>query len=453
MKSVKFNRETITYRMTIRYAILMFLTLVIMSILILVSMSTYTRTITETLLTNLSTTLVGDLKEGTTLDARDLSEVASINENVAIIVEKNKQIIQSSGEYGVEYLDKTKLGKFYRSRANHEWLYVLPVEIQAKDGNRVTVVVLKNMDNEQAFFGFMDILLILLDISGLLAAILLGYLMSKKSLAPVDDIVRKAGLINVNRLHERLDTSGPDDELKRLAITLNQLFERVEKGYEQQNRFVMDASHELATPLAVISGYTDLMNKWGDQHPELIKEGIEAIRKENEHMTSMIDTLLALARVDNHIVELNKDVFDPHELMGELQEEARLLYKNHTYLFEGHGQGYLLADRKKIKQMLRALMDNAVKYSPRDTAIHIICKLDRDFVTFSIVDQGVGIPEEDIPKIFDRFYRVDKARSRSIGGSGLGLSMVKWIVDQHEGSIDINSEIDKGTTITITFPL
>lgn len=220
-------------------------------------------------------------------------------------------------------------------------------------------------------------------------------------------------------------------------------------SYRQQARFVSDASHELRTPIAVIKGYADLLDRWGKTDEKILDESIQAIKSESENMQHLVEQLLFLARGDSGRTTLNITDFDITEVMKEVCEESAMIDQKHTYMFEGENPVPARGDVSLIKQAARILIENAAKYTPEGGEIKLRSLVADGNPAFSVQDSGIGISESDIPHIFDRFYRADDSRSKQTGGSGLGLAIAKWIVERHGGRFEVISRKDIGTRITV----
>ena len=243
-----------------------------------------------------------------------------------------------------------------------------------------------------------------------------------------------------------------DAELAGLETAVNKLMSRMRDSYRQQARFVSDASHELRTPIAVIKGYADLLDRWGKTDEKILDESIQAIKSESENMQHLVEQLLFLARGDSGRTTLTITDFDLTEMMKEVCEESAMIDQTHTYLFEGDAPVPVRGDVSLIKQAARILIENASKYTPEGGEIKLRSLVSDGRPAFSVQDSGIGISERDIPHIFDRFYRADDSRSKQTGGSGLGLAIAKWIVERHGGRFEIISRKDIGTRITVIFP-
>ena len=231
---------------------------------------------------------------------------------------------------------------------------------------------------------------------------------------------------------------------------LNHLLDRMRETYRQQSRFVSDASHELRTPIAVIRGYADMLDRWGKEDESILDESIEAIKNESEHMQKLVEQLLFLARGDSGRNSLQIENIQLDELMGEVFEESKMIDTEHEYEFIGE-QAQMSGDVSMIKQCARILIDNAAKYTQKGDTITIRTGKKPEGVFFSVQDNGIGMHEADVEHIFERFYRSDEAREHKTGGTGLGLSIAKWIVDRHNGYFNILTRPDIGTRITVVF--
>lgn len=259
----------------------------------------------------------------------------------------------------------------------------------------------------------------------------------------------------------KLSPSSPDQklhtgrkELLGLESAVNDLLERMRNTYKSQIRFVSDASHELRTPIAVIQGYANMLDRWGREDSEILDESISAIKGEAENMNRLVENLLFLARGDSGKTNLRIETADINRLMCDIYDEFVMIDEKHEFRLDIRAEIKSEVDISLIKQCMRILIDNAIKYSPEGSDIIIrLQKRGNNFYSIEIQDYGIGIKQEDSDKVFERFYRSDPARSRQTGGSGLGLSIAKWIADKHNGHIELLSYEDLGTRLSLVLPL
>ncbi len=284
----------------------------------------------------------------------------------------------------------------------------------------------------------------------LLLALLIGDYLTRHALQPVDTIAQTARKITAaDDLSRRIPYDGPPDELGQLTETFNKTLERLEQLFNVQRRFVADVSHEMRTPLTAIRGNVDLMRRYG-YDPEFI----EAIDSEARRMSRLVEDLLLLAKADAGRLPLEKTVVSIDTLVLEVYNQARILSEGKIDVKLGQiDQAHVLGDADRIKQLLLNLVTNGLKYTPEGGELTLSIRRTAGLVHVDVTDTGIGIPEKDLPHIFDRFYRVDKARARTMGGSGLGLSIAQWIAEAHGGTLSATSSIGEGSTFTLTMPV
>ena len=243
-----------------------------------------------------------------------------------------------------------------------------------------------------------------------------------------------------------------DSDLVGVEAAMNNLLLRMKDTYRQQSRFVNDASHELRTPIAVIQGYVNMLERWGKEDESILDESIAAIRHESEHMNHLVEQLLFLARGDSGRTELHPEQTDLNVLMKEIYEESFMIDEEHPYRFAGTEEELTAAiDPGLFKQSIRILVDNAAKYTKPGDEILLSCgRTEENACYVQVQDTGIGMAEADVQHMFERFYRSDDARPYA--GTGLGLSIAKWIVDRHRGHFEILSRPGLGTRIRIVLP-
>ncbi len=251
-----------------------------------------------------------------------------------------------------------------------------------------------------------------------------------------------------NQLHTgRREFIGMED-------AINDLLERTRNTYKSQVRFVSDASHELRTPIAVIQGYANMLDRWGREDKEILDESIKSIKSEAENMNRLVENLLFLARGDSGRTVLRFESVDINQLLCDIYDEFVMIDTTHEFRLDLRADIVSQADISLLKQCLRILVDNAIKYSPEGTDIILRLQNRSDgYYSIDVQDYGIGIKAEDADKIFDRFFRSDPARNRQNGGTGLGLSIAKWIADKHNAYFEVLSYENLGTRISLVMPL
>lgn len=257
--------------------------------------------------------------------------------------------------------------------------------------------------------------------------------------------------INAAKLDTRISVDETQSELKSLAFAINGMLDRINKSYRSQVRFVSDASHELRTPISVIQGYANLLDRWGKNDVKTLQECIDAIKDETTNMKELVEQLLFLARGDNNTMALQVEHFELSTLAEEVLHETQMIDGGHEYNFFVTSV-FVNADKGLIKQATRILIDNAIKYTPSGKQITLSVSNTDSYARLTVQDEGMGIAPEAIPLIFDRFFRTDESRARATGGSGLGLSIAKWICEHHGGHIEVLSRVDIGTRISLVLP-
>lgn len=434
------NRYKISYRIAFRYGLMTLVIMFVTSLLAVVSAGVFMRSQALELLEIVADTVAKDYIDYGELQEDILIETIRLNDHVEIVVYQDGEPIFGPIKENHFMVDDEDLLEFKKHFID-------------KDNQQILVLVTKDFSGEGDFIVIMFWIMMILTVVGFFSSIIIGVMLSKSILSPIDKLRIHAKELSIQDLNKRLELDGPDDELKLLAETFNDMIASIHEGYVRQNRFALDASHELATPLAVANGYIDLIRRWGKDDEAIYEEAVEGIKREVKHMSSMLDQLLFVAKNDNDISQLETTEFWLNEMLVQIVRENKLITETHNIDLGNNVSVKLNADGRLIKQMIRALINNGVKYSPEGTTIRLSSVQVDNKVEIHIEDEGIGIPSEDLPYIFDRFYRVDKARSRESGGTGLGLSIVKWIAEVHGGHVSVTSEHNKGSVFIVTLPV
>jgi len=306
-------------------------------------------------------------------------------------------------------------------------------------------------DIEQALNGLVRTLVIAVPLMLVLAGGG-GVFLATRALKPVDKIARTAQEIEEADLSRRIEVHSKD-ELGRLAATLNQMIERLEKAFKRQQQFTSDASHELRTPLAVIQAESTLTLQ-KERSASDYQQSLETISQEAARMSTLIDQLLTLARADSGKEQLTFEEVELGELLRELSLEVEILCREKGLNFQFGQLDNLVVrgDKARLGQLFLNLLDNAMKYTPSGGSISVSLREEGQMAVVAITDTGIGIAPEDILFVFERFYRADKARSRADGGAGLGLAICRHIAEVHGGKIEVESQVGKGSTFSVFLP-
>jgi heavy metal sensor kinase len=330
-------------------------------------------------------------------------------------------------------------------------LYAIPFTVDSK--TRIAVIIgwpvaeIKGvLETFRSILGFSALTLVLLAAVG-------GLFLANRTLRPVDRITGTAQEIGESGLHRRIDVRS-EDELGRLATTLNRMMERIEAAFDRQRQFTADASHELRTPLSIIQAESSLALDRERSAGEY-RKALEVVSQEVTYMSDIIGKLLFLARGDTGKEPVEFKDVNLKELIEELALDMEVLARDKGVGFNiGPLENLTIkGDRIQLRQLFLNILKNAVTYTPSGGNISssVACRKETAVVTIS--DTGIGIPSEHLPYVFERFYRVDKARSRAEGGSGLGLAIAKYVAEAHGGKIDVESQVGKGSIFQVILPL
>jgi two-component system, OmpR family, sensor kinase len=281
-----------------------------------------------------------------------------------------------------------------------------------------------------------------------------GWLMAGIVLRPIREISVRAKDITASSLSGRIVTRSTDDELGELISTINSMISRLEMSFRNIREFSLSIAHELKTPLTILKGESELaLTK--SLSPSEAQQLAATYLEESSRLSRIVDDLLTLAKVEAGQITLHEEPVRMQELVDGIYEDALILAADRqiSVTLDRNDQGIVSGDPVRLRQLLRALISNAVRYTDPGGSVRIRNERNENNVSISIEDSGIGIPAESLDKIFDRFYRVDEARSRAQGGSGLGLSIAKWIAEAHHGSVSVQSTPGKGSCFTVHLSL
>ena len=322
-------------------------------------------------------------------------------------------------------------------------------------GKSYTVQVASLMDEDLAALARFRTILLAATPLLLIIASAGGYWLSTRALAPVDRISTAARRIGIENLAERLDVPKTGDELQRLSETLNEMFSGLEASVHRIRQFTADASHELRAPLSLIRTTAEVAVQ-RDRAALEYRDALHQILEESERTSHVLESLMMLARADAGKEALDLALVDFSAIAREAGEQGEKLARSAALTFNVTLPPVpipVMADKEALRRALLILLDNAVHYTPQGGTVTIAVTNQNGFAVVSVKDTGIGIAASELPYVFDRFWRADKARSRDRGGAGLGLSIARWIVEAHDGRIEVVSEPARGSCFTISIPL
>lgn len=339
----------------------------------------------------------------------------------------------------------------YGQRVSQEAV-VTSYEFIAPDSKSYLITIGKSLEESIYSRRIMIITTAVASLIGMILSLAVGSYISRESFRPINSMRKSVESISAENLSERIVVPEAEDELRELGNTFNSLLDRLETAYMRQSKFVSDASHELRTPLTVIKGFTDMLARWGCSDPEILEEAITAIREETANMSNLVENLLLIAKGESRRLSVNFEQDDLMDIVREVTDETQMNNPGRVITCEGE-ELYASIDRKMIKQLIRIFTENSIKFTQEGGQIKISLKKEKDKAVIRVWDNGEGISPKDITRIFERFYVADKARTKDKSGSGLGLSIAKWIVDVHSGKLSVESKIGAFSEFIVELPI
>jgi two-component system sensor histidine kinase ArlS len=317
-----------------------------------------------------------------------------------------------------------------------------------------TIEVVQNLEN---FDQTNDIIFIVVFAGGIVAILLSwlgGSILARQLLKPIQSITLTMEKIKKRGMDERVIVADNHDEISNLARMFNEMMDELQIAFAQQKQFVEDASHELRTPISIIEGHLSLLNRWGKHEPDILEESLASSLQETNRLKVLAQELLELSRAESALPD-ESDMIEPAQTVTDMVQKVAELHLDFDFRLDVDelAGSEICITSHHLEQILIILLDNAVKYSIKNKVIQITGEIRDGRAVVRIIDFGMGIPQDDLPYVFQRFYRVDKARSREQGGNGLGLSIAYRLVERHSGTIEISSVEHQGTTVSISFPV
>ncbi len=450
------KKSKISWKITVLYALMFMMLLFLINIAIYFFLSNFIDNNIRRSISNTSDFVVSQLGSVSNpigyYDAGILQDISRSEENIYFRILENDGEIRAQSRY-LRDIDIPITEDISEFRTENRFLAVNTIKLDNFPFSQGYLQVVRDITFEKNFLDFLILVLTAAAAIGALVSVFLGYFTTKKMLSPINQITETAREISFSDLDRRLSVRGPDDELKKLALTFNSMLDRLESSFKSQKQFVSDASHELRTPISVIKGYVDLLDRWGKEKEEVRDEAIEAIKDETENMKQLIENLLLLARGDDSELIKEEKIFDFNQLITDIIKDFKLMEDEISINFKESNQISFYGDPNLFKQLIRIFVENAVKFTSGRGEIELeISKINKNKFYFSIVDNGPGIEKENLENVFDRFYQADKSRSRKKEGSGLGLAIAKQIVESYDGDIEVESSPGEGARFTVILP-
>lgn len=450
------KKSKISWKITVLYVLMFMMLLFLINIAIYFFLSNFISDNIRKSISNTSEFVVSQLGSVSNpigyYDAGILQDISRSEENIYFRILENNGEVRAESRY-LRNMDITITDDISEFRTENRFLAVNTIELDNFPFSSGYLQVVRDITFEKNFLDFLILVLTVSAAVGSILSVFLGYFTTKKMLSPINQITETAREISFSDLDRRLSVRGPDDELKKLAVTFNSMLDRLETSFKSQKQFVSDASHELRTPISVIKGYVDLLDRWGKEKPEVRDEAIQAIKNETDNMKQLIENLLLLARGDDSELIKEEEQFNINNLISSIIKEFQLMEKNVDFEYIENKNINFYGDPNLFKQLFRIFIENAVKFTSGEGEIKIEINEKKKELYFSIEDNGPGIEKENLPYVFDRFYQADKSRSRKQEGSGLGLAIAKQIVDSYDGKIKVDSSLGKGTKFIIRMPI
>lgn len=388
-------------------------------------------------------------------DSRDLmKQIAEKDQTIRILDHQGEQVLEIRGEnesaFYVPFQPvNDKSVELIESEGKKMLIGRSPIKSTRFNGYVEIIQPLNRYAN------IMKNLFWMMTITGILALLIsavIGYSMAKSFVRPLNKLSETMRSIERKGFHERVEIVKAHDEISDLSQIFNKMMSQIEKSFQQQQQFVEDASHELRTPIQVLEGHLALLNRWGKKDPTILEESLQVSLDELERIKRLVGELLELSRADREKFDLENARANVQKVVDKVMRDFRFLHQEYTFsCFDDLNQEALVTIMPRhLEQIMIILLDNAVKYSDEHSTIEVKLMDSQEDTIIEVKDEGIGIPEEDLPKIFDRFYRVDKARSREKGGYGLGLAIASKLVQNYDGEITAIGNNPHGTIIRLS---
>ncbi|MEB6035792.1 HAMP domain-containing histidine kinase [Staphylococcus pseudoxylosus] len=384
----------------------------------------------------------------------DLNASLGNFQKVILFNDEEKKIIETSNDKSItfspEVVPKDRNNIVIKKHQNTDYL-IITDHIDSPKFKGYSVIV-HSLEDYNALVNSLYFIALIFGVIATFITAIISYFFSSQITKPLILMSNKMQQIRRDGFQEKVELSTNYEETDNLIATFNEMMFQLEESFNQQRQFVEDASHELRTPLQIIQGHLNLINRWGKKDAAILEESLDISLEEMSRITKLVEELLLLTKENNNSRDGNIENVEINAEITSRIKSLKQLHEDYTFEFDAFPKPLnIKIDRYQLEQVLIIFIDNAMKYDQVNKHIHIQTKLRNKQTSIEITDHGVGIPKEDIEFIFDRFYRVDKSRSRKLGGNGLGLSIAKKIIELNHGKIQVDSVVGQYTTFKITF--
>ncbi|MEB6322738.1 HAMP domain-containing histidine kinase [Staphylococcus xylosus] len=384
----------------------------------------------------------------------DLNASLGNFQKVILFDNNEKKLIETSNDnsitYSPEVVPKDRNNIVIKKHHNTDYLIITDYIDSPKF--KGYSVIIHSLEDYNALVNSLYFIALIFGVIATFITAIISYFFSSQITKPLILMSNKMQQIRRDGFQEKVELSTNYEETDNLIATFNEMMFQLEESFNQQRQFVEDASHELRTPLQIIQGHLNLINRWGKKDAAVLEESLDISLEEMSRITKLVEELLLLTKENNNSRDGNIENVEINAEITSRIKSLKQLHEDYTFEFDAFPKPLnIKIDRYQLEQVLIIFIDNAMKYDQVNKHIRIQTKLRNKQTSIEITDHGVGIPKEDIEFIFDRFYRVDKSRSRKLGGNGLGLSIAKKIIELNHGKIQVDSVVGQYTTFKITF--
>lgn len=365
---------------------------------------------------------------------------------ITVVNPKNKNIVQISTDIKYKNLAESYKNRQYKKvvdkNGNHFAMVSLPIIL--KNGEVNNLQIFENIDFKYETFSILKWILIVSTFIILIVIFLLNRIITQIILKPINELIEQMNKTRETKHYSKININNNDmKELKELSNTFNEMMLNLKDHDEKQQAFILNASHELKTPITVMTSYSEMLKRFGKTRPDLLDEGIDTINEEAKRLKYLTEQMLDLAKIERTFHDIVFSNVDIVSQVSNLTKKLSQVYKRKINVHTNENVLIGKINKESFNQLITIFLDNAYKYSQSEIDLFLISK--NKYIEIKIKDYGPGIPEEDIDKIFTRFYRIDKARSRQSGGSGLGLSIAKELASKNQIDIQVNSKLGIGS--------